>query len=184
MPSATGVDGILALAPGHEALLSAAHAWAHEPLACAGRLIDVAVMALEADPDETAALARSWGCARLWRVSRRAAAALVEDGRRPVAMRLWGRHLTQARERTVVESHMARVGGELWGAPRRHAVPDAAVALTWAARRAPGERWTTKLRRTRGAMQHAFRPKSVHDETWALEPTPDNHKGRKTACPS
>ena len=31
--------------PAHHAVLLAAHAWAHEPLACAGRLIDVSVMA-------------------------------------------------------------------------------------------------------------------------------------------
>jgi putative nucleotidyltransferase-like protein len=172
VPSATGVDGVLALAPSHGAIVNAAHAWAHEPLACAGRLIDVAVMALEADPAETEALARRWGSARLWHTTRVAAAALVEGERRPVAMRLWARHLVEARERTVLESHMARVGGELWGAPRRHVLPAATVALAWAVRRAPGERWPTKLRRTRGAMQHAFRPKSVHDESW------DNHQGR------
>jgi hypothetical protein len=181
VPSATGVDGILALAPAYEAVLNATHAWAHEALACAGRLMDIALMDQEAADGEAAALARRWGCGRLWRASRRAAAALVEDRPRPVAMRVWGRHLATARERTVLESHLARVGGELWGAPRRHVLPDAGAAVAWSARREPGEGWPAKLRRTRGAMQHAFRPKSVHDESWASAPATDEHRGRHDA---
>ena len=42
VPSTLGVPGLLTLPVAHHAVVLAAHAWAHDPLACAGRLIDVA----------------------------------------------------------------------------------------------------------------------------------------------
>jgi hypothetical protein len=173
VPSTLGVPGLLTLPVAHHAVVLAAHAWAHDPLACAGRLIDVAVMALEADPAEADAIARRWGCGRLWRTTRRAAAALVEGERSPVAMRLWARHLNDSRERTVLEGHVTRAAGELWGLPPRRAARSAITAMAGSSWRAPGEPWTQKLGRTRSALGDAFLPKSEHDErSWALQPPP------------
>jgi hypothetical protein len=178
-PSAVGVDGISTLPPAHHAVLLAAHAWAHEPLASAGRLIDVSLMALEADPAEADALARRWGCPRLWRVTRRVAAALVEDGRRPLAMHLWARHLRPARERNVLESHAVRTAGELWGLPRRQAATAATSALARSVSRTPGEPWAQKLKRGRSAVGDAFLAKSEHDRrTLALQPPPFEEEKR------
>jgi hypothetical protein len=171
VPGAIDAPGVLTLPVAHHAVVLAAHAWAHEPLACAGRLIDVSAMALEADPGETDAIARRWGCLRLWRTTRRAAAALVEGGRRPIAMHLWGRHLSAARERTVIEGHVVRTAGELWGLPPRYAVPAAVVAMAGSVARTPGEPWTQKLGRARTAIDDAFLPKSEHDRrSSALQP--------------
>jgi hypothetical protein len=173
VPGALDIPGLLTLPVAHHAVVLAAHAWAHEPLACAGRLIDVSVMALEADPAEAEALARRWGCLRLWRTTRRAAAALVEGGRRPLAMRVWARQLSAARERTVLEGHVMRTAGELWGLPPSKAAPAAIVAIAGSAGRTPGEPWTQKLGRTRAAIDDAFLPKSEHDRrSWALQPPP------------
>jgi hypothetical protein len=172
-PSGLGVAGISTLPPAHHAVLLAAHAWAHDPLACAGRLLDVSAMALDADPAEADALARRWGCLRLWRVTRRAAAALVEDGRRPLAMHLWARHLRAARERNVLESHAVRTAGELWGLPRAQAAAAGASALARSVARMPGEPWAQKLERARSAIGDAFVAKSEHDRrTVAIQPPP------------
>jgi hypothetical protein len=173
VPGALDVPGVLTLPVAHHAVVLAAHAWAHEALACAGRLIDVSVMALEGDPAEADAIARRWGCRRLWRTTRRAAAALVEGEPSPLAMRLWARHLSDARERTVIEGHMTRTAGELWGLPPARAARSAMTALAGSAGREPGEPWAQKLGRTRAAIGDAFLPKSEHDErSWALQPPP------------
>ena len=67
-----GVDGILAPAPAHHALLLAAHAWAHQPLGRARDLVDVGAFRAEADAAEIRATARRWGIARLWETTERA----------------------------------------------------------------------------------------------------------------
>jgi len=173
VPSTLDVPGLLTLPVAQHAVVLAAHAWAHEALACAGHLIDVSLMAREADPAEADAIAREWGCLRLWRTTRRAAAALVEGERSPLAMRLWARHLNGARERTVIEGHMTRGAGELWGLPPRRAPRSALRAIAGSAGRVPGEPLTQKLVRTRVAIGDAFLPKSEHDErSWALQPSP------------
>jgi hypothetical protein len=180
-PSAVGTTGVTTLPPAHHAVLLAAHAWAHDPLASAGRLIDVSLMALETDPAEAAALARRWGCLRLWRVTRRAAAALVEDGRRPLAMHLWARHLRPARERTVLESHAVRTAGDVWSLPAGQAAAAAAGSLAKSVTRMPGEPWSQKLERARSAVGDAFLAKSEHDRrTLALQPAPFEEE-KKTA---
>jgi putative nucleotidyltransferase-like protein len=177
VPSATGVDGIVTLPVAHHAVVLAAHAWAHEPLSCAGRLLDVSAM--EADPVEAEAIARRWGCRRMWRTTRWAAAALFENGRNPFAMRLWARHLEQARERTVFERHLMRTAGELWGLPPSKAAPAALAWVADSAGRTPGEPWGQKLERARSAFGHAALPKSEHDRrTWSIQPPPFDEERR------
>ena len=58
VPSATGVNGLLAPSRGHHAVLLAAHAWAERPLGRLGDLVDVAAM-LPPEPAEPEELART-----------------------------------------------------------------------------------------------------------------------------
>jgi len=155
VPSRVGVAGISALPPAEHALLLAAHAWAHEPLGRLGQLVDVAATLRRTEPREVETLARRWGCRRMWRTTHAAVRAVVEgDGRSP-AVALWGRHLRQVRERTVLEMHVTEAVGPIWagattGAPR-------------ALRRLPGESWAAKLSRTRRALSNARVAKADHD---------------------
>jgi hypothetical protein len=162
VPSRLGVDGVAALAPAHHTLVLAAHAWSHDPLGRLGNLIDVAVTLRRADEAEVAALARRWGCARLWRTTRAAVADVIEETTRSVAVAAWARHLRDVRERTVLETHVKDAAAPLWGLPRRR-VPAALVAEAWATV-APteGEPWGTKLRRGRLAVRNAGSARSDH----------------------
>ena len=73
VPSRT-VAGIDSLPAAEHALVLAAHGWADEPLARIGRLLDVAATAARAVPGDVDAIAREWGCMRMWRAVARAAA--------------------------------------------------------------------------------------------------------------
>lgn len=162
-PAACNVEGVLALAPAHHAVVLAAHAWAHDPLGCAGRLVDVAAVAGEADRADMEALARRWRCRRLWRTTRASVEALFSDGRAPLALSAWARHLSAARERTVLETHVTRLAGQAWGMPARTAGPAVAGAVAGTAARSSDERWGEKLRRTRMAVADAFVARSEHE---------------------
>ena len=136
-------EGVDALPPEHHTLILAAHAWAHEPLGRLGNLIDVAVTRTRSDDAELAALARRWGCARMWRTTRTAVRAVLEGEGRSAGVALWARHLPAVRERTVFETHAQDLLAPLWGVPpsRAPALVRGAMAST-AGRRAPsrGER--------------------------------------------
>ena len=60
VPSATGINGLLAPSPAAHALLLAAHAWAHHPLGRIGDLIDVAAVLPADERPAAAALAQRW----------------------------------------------------------------------------------------------------------------------------
>ena len=98
VPSALGIEGILAPDSGRHALLLAAHAWAHEPLRRLRDVVDVAALAAEAEPAGLGRIARAWGIDALWDTTEAVAAALFEDGPRPAALRLWARHLPAVRD--------------------------------------------------------------------------------------
>ncbi len=158
-----GVAGIDALPAAAHAVVLAAHAWAHEPLARAGQLVDVAATLARADRDEADALARAWHCARMWRTVARAAGWLLQ-GERSVAGAVWARHLHGARERTVAESHAQGWLAPLWGRPASRAA-GAAVRRAASDLRCDGtEPWRTKLRRTRMALADAGLPRSEHQQ--------------------
>jgi hypothetical protein len=159
-----GVAGLGALPAAHHTLLLAAHSWAHQPLARAGQLLDVAVTSARADAAEIDALARAWGIRRLWRTTRRAVDALLEGHGRPV---LWARHLPAARERTVFERHLQECLAPLWGLRPARALPAAARGLGGALGRDKDERWGSKLARSRRAVSHARLAKSEHDRRLA-----------------
>jgi hypothetical protein len=163
-PSRLGIAGVETLPTAHHALLLAAHAWAHQPLARAGQLLDVAVTAGRADAAELRALARAWGIRRLWRTTRSAADALLGgSGRTPA----WSRHLGAARERTVLERHVQECLAPLWGLPPAQALPAAARGLAGAMIRDEGEGWRSKLARSRRAVGNARLAKSEHDRRLA-----------------
>jgi len=169
LPASYGLDEVVVLPASHHAIVLAAHAWTHGPLASIRSVLDVAVMAEEADPRELDRLAKEWGVDRLWKTVRRVADALFDDGRPPWPLRVWARHLLPARERTVLEAHLARsLSGFSALAP-----PRALHALAWHlasdVRPFPGEGWGSKVRRMQRAFVNAAKPKTEHDV--ALDPT-------------
>jgi hypothetical protein len=163
VPSRLGVAGVATLPPEHHAVLLAAHAWAHEPLARLGQLVDVAVTSRRADAGAAAALARRWRCSRLWRTTERAARAVVDGEGRSAAAAVWACHLRGARERTVLEAHLHEWLAPLWGLPAHRAPAAALRAIVEEARRDGPEGWHTKLARTRMALANAGTAQAEHD---------------------
>jgi putative nucleotidyltransferase-like protein len=151
VPSALGVPGITTLPPEHHTLVLAAHAWEHQALGRLGNLVDVAVMLRRADAAEVDRLAREWGCARMWRTTRRAVRAVVDGKGRSAAVSLWARHLRGARERTLFEWHVKDLLAPVWGYPAAR-VPGAVVAE--ARRMQLGRSWL--------ALRNARRPRSEY----------------------
>jgi hypothetical protein len=163
-----GPGGLPCPDPAQHAVLLAAHAWAHGPLRRVGELLDVHVMAAATSPSSTAAVARAWGCERLWRTTEAAAQGLFGAGRRPLSLRLWARHLAGVRERTVIEGHLTTWLSPLGSAPRRP-VAAAVDAVGRDLKPADGERWAVKLSRAVRAAASAATPKSDYDLRLPLE---------------
>jgi putative nucleotidyltransferase-like protein len=163
VPSATGVEGILAPRRSHHALVLAVHAWAHEPLGLLSQLVDVAAVRQGAAASELEAVSSAWGVRRLWQMTSRTIDALFLDGPAPWPLRVWARNLPRARERTMLELHLQR-----WLSALSTSSPRAAAAAAFAAvaddlRPEPGERWGRKARRSALSVRHAFRRQSLHD---------------------
>jgi hypothetical protein len=162
VPSRLGVDGVETLPPAHHAVLLAAHAWAHEPLARLGHLLDIAVTLQRADAGEPAALARRWGVSRLWRTTHAAVQSVLAGDARSWAVACWGRHLLGARERTVLEVHAQRWLAPAWGVPFRHAPGEILRSLLGDVGREHSESWRAKLARTRLALANAGTARADH----------------------
>jgi Uncharacterised nucleotidyltransferase len=162
VPSATEVDGILALPPAQHALVLAAHSWAHTPLQRVLELADVALVADEADREELRALAERWGIARLWSTTEGATDALFRGGRRPLALRVWARNLSRVSERTVLESHLQRWLSPFGALPARAALAAALSRLGRDLRPRRGETWRDKAGRTIRALLSPFTHLSDH----------------------
>jgi Uncharacterised nucleotidyltransferase len=178
IPSAVGVEGVLAPDPARHAVLIAAHAWAHQPLRRLRDLVDIRAIALEADAAEMDRLARSWQLARAWRTTAAVADALFDEGRRPLALRLWARHLSAVRERTVLETHLQDAIAGFWGLSLGAAAAAAGVALASDLRRAPEETWSDKLVRAVQALRDAFAPLSHHDALLGVGDAASRGRGR------
>jgi hypothetical protein len=163
VPGRLGVDGVGALPAAHHTLVLAAHGWAHEPLGRLGNLIDVAVTRAHGDDAELAALARRWGCARMWRTTLSAVRAVLEGEGRSVGVAVWARHLPAARERTVLEWHAQDLLAPLWGVPPARALGIVRGGMAATARRSHAEPWRAKLRRARMALGNAGMARSEHD---------------------
>ena len=163
VPGRVGIDGVQALHPAAHAIALAAHDWAHAPLGRLGSLIDVAAALQRSSDEEATALARRWGCGRLWRTTRRAAGALLENDRRSAATALWARHLAPMRERTVLEWHLHRALAPAWGLPGPRGARGALASLGATSRPLPGEPASVKLRRSALALRQAGLPRSAHE---------------------
>jgi hypothetical protein len=163
-PSSLGVDGLHTLAPAHHAVIVAVHAWAHGPLAQVRDLVDVAVMSEGLDRGELQELSRRWGVQGLWQTTIGASDAVLFGAPKPPALRMWARNLSAVRERTVLETHLARwlSGFSALGARRGARVLATEVAADLRPRE--DETWAAKLRRSRKALRHALVRKSQHDE--------------------
>jgi hypothetical protein len=162
-PGRVGVEGVDALAPAHHTLVLVAHDWAHEPLGRLGNLIDVAVTRARADDAELAALARRWGCARMWRTTLNAVRAVLEGEGRSAGVALWARHLPAVRERTVLETHVQELLAPVWGVPPTRVPAIVRDAMASTAGRSGPEPWRAKLRRARTALGNAGMARSEHD---------------------
>jgi hypothetical protein len=162
VPGRLGVAGVSALAPAEHTLVLAAHAWSHDQLGRLGNLIDVAVTLSRADEADVAALARRWGCSRLWRTTRAAIGSLLEGTHRSQAVSWWARHLRGVRERTVLEWHIKSALAPVWGLPHRRipAALHAELRATFAP--AETESWPAKLRRAQLALTNAGTAQSDH----------------------
>jgi hypothetical protein len=162
-PCGLGIDGVLAPAPHHHALVLAVHAWAHEPLRRLIDLIDVAAMTRETDTGVVRALARRWRCERVWHSTELAVDALLYGTGHSLALRTWARHLDDARERTIWESRVQRLAGPAWGLSARR-IPGAVLrACAGHFRRHDGEAWRAKIGRTSRMVRDADHPRSEHD---------------------
>jgi Uncharacterised nucleotidyltransferase len=165
VPSSVGVAGVMTLAPAAHALALATNAWVDEPLGRIRDLLDVTLIAAEADRTDIAELARRWRLDRLWRATSQAAEASLLHTRRPgFAQRTWGRNVPAARERTVLEAHFENWISSYCTLPVLGATRLAASNVVWELRPAAGESWRAKLRRVSRAAANALAPKSAHDE--------------------
>jgi hypothetical protein len=162
-PSAGGVDGLLAPSPERHALLVAAHAWMHGPLERARDLLDVGLLAAEADRAELDRLARAWGIEKLWRATLALVEGLFLDGRPPWAQRGWARNLAALSERTVLERHVARWVGWYTALPTGLAARAMLDELRADLSPVGDEGWRRKARRSVRAVRNAFVPRSEHD---------------------
>jgi len=162
VPSATGVDGVLAPAPSAHAVLLAAHAWAERPLRCIGDLVDVATVADGVDRGEVDEIAHRSGLDRVWRATVRAADSLFRDQPTPWQLRTWARHLRAARGQTVLAHHVERVLMPFSAFAPLAAVKTAGHDLVLTVQPEEGEDWGAKLDRTQRAARNAFKRRSDH----------------------
>jgi hypothetical protein len=162
VPSRTGVAGVLALAPAHHALALAAHSWSDLPLRRILDLVDVAVVAADAEREDVEHWAREWRLTRLWRVFERATAALF--GRHPpsLPLRASAPGFFAGREATVFERHRRQLMSPFLVLPAHEAARSAATELARMVIPVGGESWRAKWMRTRHAVRHANHSLSEH----------------------
>jgi hypothetical protein len=162
-PSAAGVNGLLAPAPERHALLVAAHAWMHGPLERARDLLDVGLLAADADPVEVDRLARAWGMSQLWRATLALVEGLFLGGRPSRAQRGWARNLALLGERTVLERHVARWVGWYTALPAGLAARAMLDEIRLDLSPEGDEGWRRKARRSLRAVRNAFARRSEHE---------------------
>jgi hypothetical protein len=166
VPSATGVQGLSAPHPAHHALILASHHWVTEPMGSLRDLVDVFAVTTQTDERELAAFARELGIERIWHTTYAAIQGLFGGERQSWAVRLWGRHLPEVRERTVVENHVERWLHGFWGFSPRLALRRIRAELRQELVPYPGERWRDKLIRVAYALTHPRAPVSSHQRAW------------------
>jgi Uncharacterised nucleotidyltransferase len=165
VPSATRVDGLLAPTPAAHALLLIAHSWAEAPLGRLADLMDVAAVLRDDGRQRADELARRWGWEGMWQVASRAGDVVLWNNGYSASLKLWARHLKGARDRTVLEGHVARIAAPAAALPVSAAPAALVSTLKLTATRRYDEPWPQKLRRSGLALAHAFMPTSRHDRT-------------------
>ncbi|HKO29318.1 MAG TPA: nucleotidyltransferase family protein [Solirubrobacteraceae bacterium] len=163
VPSATGVEGLLAPHPAVHALLLVAHSWAEAPLRRLIDLIDVAAVMGSENRARADDLARRWGWEGMWHVAASAGEAVLGNRALPASLSLWARHLMHARDRTVLENHLSRIAAPASALPITRAPGALASAMRLTANRHSDEPWSHKLRRSGLAVAHAFMATSSHE---------------------
>jgi hypothetical protein len=164
VPSSLAVPGVSTLDPAHHALVVAAHSWAHDPLRRVGELLDVTVMALDAEPSALRTLARRWGLRRIWDTTLAASDSLFQDGRPRWPLRTWARHLPAVRDRTVLETHLERWLSGFWAWPAGRAATRLGSTLVRELVPSRGETMRAKAARTRLAARNARLAAARHAE--------------------
>jgi hypothetical protein len=162
VPSRTGIEGLMAPAPAHHALLVAAHAWDFNPLGRIIDLLDVQLLAAEAGRDEVAHAARGLRVAGLWKTTLEASDALFASpgrGRIPRG----ARNLAAARDSTVLGQHVRQWTSPFWVLSPARAIPASVTTIVREALPAGGETWGGKYRRVLTAARNGFRRKWHHD---------------------
>lgn len=164
VPSATGVDGAVALPDEQLALFLASHAWRHGPYMSLIHLIDIELLRQRTDPTEMTALARRWGIDRVWQhMCAMIDWQIYQQGAPPNALhRVWARHFADTRERTLLESYVGFWGRGL-AAPTipeqidtvAHDLRFTLEAHSWQSRR-------YKMRRIALGVRNLGRPASHH----------------------
>ena len=140
VPSAVGIDGLLAFAPEDYALILAAHAWRHHPLADVLHLLDIAVVADTCDRQTLMARAEAWRMERMWAATDAAIAALFRGGLMPAGIIGYCvRQLRQGGERRAVEYFLMRWLSALWASTPRERVVGIARDVRAAVRARPNK---------------------------------------------
>jgi hypothetical protein len=163
VPSDTNVAGVLAPERSQHALLVAAHAWAHEPLHRLRDLIDVRALAPPGVYEEIDRTARTWGIARLWRTTNQVTDDVLARRRSGPLVNLWARHLSELRERSVLENHLRAWLAAYWALPVGQALRATEHAIRNDIAPAPEEGWLDKLSRALTATRNATTPLSLHN---------------------
>jgi hypothetical protein len=163
VPSATGVDGLLAPGLEDHVLLLAVHAWQHRPLGVLSQLVDVAAGRERAGAAALRSRAAAWRVSRLWDLTSRAVDALFYERAEPWPFLVWARNLPRGRERTMLELHLERWLAAFSVLPPGAAAIAACRAIADDVRPENGEGWGRKLRRTSLSLRNALRPQSLHD---------------------
>jgi hypothetical protein len=168
--------GILALPPAHHALIVTAHMWREIPLSRLGQLIDVRVLALEAERDEIERLSIHWGLRRLWTKTDGTARRVLHGEREPGREgRFRAKRLETVSETTVLEAKLAEVAAPFRGLPAGKAFVATGRELLSELLPQPDETLLGKVRRTAGALRQSFRARSARDRELEAE-----NKSRET----
>jgi Uncharacterised nucleotidyltransferase len=158
--SHTGVEGLLAPDPRHQAVLLASHGWREKPMRKLRQLVDVLAFTDDDAREELAGLARSWGFERGWSATLAAADWLLRDGQEPKFVRYWARYMRELQEPTVLQVHV-----QAWLSPFSLAPPSVATRLAAAAvlrdlRPRTEEGWGAQARKIGRALRHPLSPNS------------------------
>ncbi len=160
VPSRVPVDGLETPSAEHHTLIVAAHAWKHMPLGYVRDLVDVAALADGSDEQELTRAAQSWGLAGIFETTLATARWLFDNGERPLATRLWARHLRPAREASILERHLRRWVTPFWMLPPGLAAVAAGKNIASDAQPVDGEGWWEKLDRIAWVATHPGRTRS------------------------